>query len=295
MQISFRLGVVLIIAAASAWGLGGVFGQYLFEQYHVDAPWLIMIRQIFAGIIFLGYLLLRGENIFRILQDKRDLKDLLAFTFLGLMGAQFGFYYTISLCNAATATVLQYIAPIFVIVWMAWKNRTFPELREIVGIFFALVGVFLIATHGSLDSVVLSPAALTIGIISAISLAFYTVMPFRLLQKYSTTLVIGWGQILSGGLLLFFVNPFNTTVAWDAASIASMVYLVLGATVFGYSVFLVGLKVVGATKASLISCAEPLASIIAMVWWLKTPLTFEDLLGMAFIIITVAMLSLPKK
>lgn len=55
-----------------------------------------------------------------------------------------------------------------------------------------------------------------------------------------------------------------------------------------------GLKVVGATKASLISCAEPLASIIAVVLWLKTPLTLEDLVGMTCIILTVVLLSLPK-
>ena len=159
----------------------------------------------------------------------------------------------------------------------------------------ALAGVFLIATHGSLDSVALSPAALTIGIISAISLAFYTVMPFRLLQKYSTTLIIGWGQFLSGGFLCIFINPFEPSGHWDGAAVAAMVYLILGATVLSYSVFLVGLKVVGATKASLISCAEPLASIIAVVLWLKTPLTLEDLVGMTCIILTVVLLSLPKK
>ncbi|MCD8359423.1 MAG: DMT family transporter [Acidaminococcaceae bacterium] len=135
MQISFCLGVIFILLAAAAWGLGGVAGQFLFQFYDVGAPWLIAVRQIIAGAVFLGYLLQRGENIWAVLQDKTDRKDLLAFSFLGLLGAQFGFYYTISLCNAATATVLQYTAPIFVMLWMAWKNRCLPEGREFVGIF----------------------------------------------------------------------------------------------------------------------------------------------------------------
>ena len=103
------------------------------------------------------------------------------------------------------------------------------------------------------------------------------------------------GTIFIGGFLCIFINPFEPSGHWDGAAVAAMVYLILGATVLSYSVFLVGLKVVGATKASLISCAEPLASIIAVVLWLKTPLTLEDLVGMTCIILTVVLLSLPKK
>ena len=318
--MSFKSGVILILLSAAAWGLGGVCGQYLYQFHAVTAPWLIAVRQVLAGLIFLGYLLLRGENIFRIFADKRDAKDQflgylllrgenifrifadkrdakdqLAFSFLGLLGAQFGFYYTISLCNAATATVLQYTSPVFVMLWMSFKSRSMPEGRELLGIVFALVGVFLISTHGDINNVVLSPLALVIGIISAISLAFYTVQPMRLLSKFSTTLVVGWGQLLSGTLLCMFVNPFAPTGHWDMGALIAFVYLVIGATVLSYSLFLVGLKVVGSTKASLISCAEPLASIIAVVVWLKTPLTLIDLAGMACIIFTVVLLSLPKK
>ena len=38
MQLSFRLGVIFILLAAAAWGLGGVAGQFLFQFYDVGAP-----------------------------------------------------------------------------------------------------------------------------------------------------------------------------------------------------------------------------------------------------------------
>lgn len=205
--MSFKSGVILILLSAAAWGLGGVCGQFLYQFHSVTAPWLIAVRQVLAGFIFLGYLLLRGENIFRIFADKRDTKDQLAFSFLGLLGAQFGFYYTISLCNAATATVLQYTSPVFVMLWMSFKSRRLPEGREFLGIIFALVGVFLISTHGDINNVVLSPEALVIGLISAVSLAFYTVQPMRLLAKIQHH-AGGWlGAASFGHTFVLFCKP----------------------------------------------------------------------------------------
>ncbi len=293
MKPKFMRGVLLILLAASAWGMGGVAGQYLYQYHQADATWLVMTRQILAGLIFLGFLALRGGDVFSIL--RRDFANLLAYSFLGVLGAQLGYYYTISLSNAATGTVLQYTAPVFVLLWVAWQSRALPEKREIAGIFFALTGVFMISTHGSLDNFALSPVALLTGLISSLSYAYYTIKPVEMLKKYPTLLLIGWGQLLSGLALLAFRNPLEPPGSWDLHALGAFLYLLLGATIASYSLYLTGLKIVGPAKASLISCAEPLASIIAVVVLLHTPLTPEDYLGMGCIIFTVMLLSLPKK
>ena len=112
-------GVILIVLAAACWGLGGVAGQYLFQHHQVDAVWLVMVRQIVAGMLFLLYTaVVVKQNIFAIL--KEHFLSLLSFSFVGILGAQLGFYYTISLCNAATATVLQYSAPVWVMIYISY-------------------------------------------------------------------------------------------------------------------------------------------------------------------------------
>jgi len=75
----------------------------------------------------------------------------------------------------------------------------------------------------------------------------------------------------------------------------AMAYLVIGATTLTYALYMYGLKIVGPTKASLISCAEPLTSIVAVVLFMDTILTMEDIIGMVCIIFTVLLLSMPKK
>ena len=151
-----------------------------------------MARQILAGCMFLLFAAtVQKQNIFTIIKDKP--LDIIEFSFLAILGAQLGFYYTISLCNAATATVLQYMAPVYVMLWMRYKSRKIPDVRELIGIVGALVGVFLIATHGSLDSLAISPLALTIGTLSAISYAYYSIKPGEMLKKYTAATLIGWG------------------------------------------------------------------------------------------------------
>lgn len=287
-------GIICVLLAAIFWGTGGVSGQFLYTNYHTDAVWLVMVRQIVAGCIFLLYSkLVLKNNIFGLLKEFPVAT--LIFSFPGILGAQLGFYYTISLCNAATATVLQYTAPIYVVLWMAYKNHRLPDAKEILGVILAFTGVFLISTHGRLDSLAISMEALVIGILSAFSYALYSVQPVKMLSRYPTTTVIGWGQLISGLFLIFFRNPFQPAGVWDMYAVLAFSYLILGATVLTYALFLTGLKIIGSTKASLLSCAEPVSSIICVVLFMGTHLTSMDLLGMGCIIFTVGMLSLPKK
>ena len=295
MQVTFLQGVGLIIAAAVMWSLSGVCGQFLFQHYQTDASWLITVRQLCAGTVFLGYLLARHKNIFKVFQERQDWLELLLFTFLGLLPAQYGFYVCISLSNAAMAPILQYTAPTMIVLWFALRRHQLPEGREVLGVILTLVGVFLVSTHGKLDQLVVSRLALFWGLFSGVGLAIYTVAPVRILKKFSTTEIMGWGQILSGLFLACFFNPFHSGSLWDASSIAAMMYIVIGGTVIPFSMFLIAVTVVGPTKASLISCVEPLSSILLVVLVLGTPLTVLDIVGMSCIIATVLLLSIQKK
>lgn len=287
-------GTIYVITAAGLWGGGGVAGQYLYMHEVMGPFWLVMMRQIIAGLAFLAYAyFFDKENPWSVV--KHEPLEMLAFSFLGVLGAQLGFYYTISLCNAATATILQYTAPAVILIWFIIKEKRSPELREVIGLLGACTGVFLISTHGHLDALAISPMALTVGLLSALSYAFYDIMPVNMLKRHSTATILGLGQFISGASLLFFVNPFNISNNWTLMAGLAFAYLVLGATIASFAIYLQGLRLIGPVRASLISCAEPLSSILLVVMLLGIKLTIEDYLGMGFIIVTVILLSLPKK
>ena len=287
-------GIACVLIAAIFWGTGGVAGQFLYTYHQVDAVWLVMVRQILAGLLFLSYSkLVLKDKIWSL--PKTFPVDILVFSFPGILGAQLGFYYTISLCNAGTATVLQYTAPIYVLLWVAYQQRRWPDIRESIGVVLAFTGVFLISTHGQLDNLAISHIALVTGILSAFSYAIYSVQPVKMLKVFPTTTVIGWGQLISGIFLILFRDPFHPAGTWNLAAVGAFAHLVICATVLTYGLYLTGLKIIGPTKAALFSCAEPVSSVVCVVFFLGTKLTTMDILGMACIIFTVSMLSLPKK
>lgn len=286
-------GILTILLAASFWGLGGVCGQFLYESHGADAVWLVMDRQFCAGLIFLAAASYNGENVWRPLRE--DWADLLKFSFFGVLGCQLGFYYCISLCNAATATVLQYLYPAMILVYCAYRERRWPAGREILGVVLALMGVFLLATHGRPDVLQLSPSVLVVGIGSGVSLAYYTIKPVEMLKKYTTCTLVGWGQLLSALPLLWWRSPFNPPGEWDFLAWCALAFLFLAATVGSYYLYLTGLVQVGPTKAALFCSFEPVVSVVSMVVLLGTKLSPVDYVGMGCIISMVVLLAWPRK
>ncbi|WP_249650921.1 EamA family transporter, partial [Lysinibacillus sp. D4A3_S15] len=72
-----------------------------------------------AGMILLTYLLLTGEKIFGIWQHKLWGRQLIVFGIVGMLGVQFAFVAAIHESNAVLATLLQFLAPIFVVAYVS--------------------------------------------------------------------------------------------------------------------------------------------------------------------------------
>ena len=51
----------MVMLSAAMWGLSGVCGQFLFENYHPYPVWLIAVRQVAAGILFLLFMRIKGD------------------------------------------------------------------------------------------------------------------------------------------------------------------------------------------------------------------------------------------
>ena len=143
------------------WGASGTVGQYLFTCQGVDSGWLTVVRMFLAGVVLLGGALVRHRPQLRaIWSDRRDALRLVLFSVGGLMTCQYTYLAAIRYSNSATATVLQYMGQALILLWVCLRARRLPTRREGVALVLALLGAFLLATHGSLTALALSPQAL---------------------------------------------------------------------------------------------------------------------------------------
>ena len=289
-------GFIMALSAAVFWGVSGTCAQFLFEQKQVDTAWLVCLRLLIAGAILLAFAIGRkNSDAFAIWKNPKDAIQLLLFSIFGMLAVQYTYFYSIRLSNAATATVLQYIGPLFVVAFYAIKHRRWPILAEYASLLLALGGTFLLVTHGSFSSLVISEQALFWGLLSAITLAYYTSQPVQLLRKYDAASVTGWGMFIGGLVFSLFVSPWKVSGHWDGGTWLAFIYIIVFGSLLAFYFFLTSVTRIGATTASLLCSVEPLAAALVAVLWLQVPFGKMDWLGTAFILLTIILLTLGTK
>lgn len=287
-----RRGWLITILGASFWGFSGACGQFLFTNYQIDASWLSALRMLAAGLLLLIYSLAKYPRELRSLVGTREnLLPLVLFAIPGMMMVQFTYLKAISYTNAGTATVLQYLMPVLILCYVCCASRRKPVRRELVAITLALLGTFLLATHGNIGHLVINEAGLFWGLSSAVAAALYSLLPRKLMARYGSIPVIACGMLLGGIVISIPAHFWSYFPALDLAGNLALAGIVIIGTVLGFSFYLQGVLDVGAVTASMLASMEPLAATLLAVFWLGSDIGPIDLLGFACIIATVFILA----
>jgi drug/metabolite transporter (DMT)-like permease len=297
LNLSRYKGMLMVLVAAIAWGLSGTVAQYLFQEAGFLVGWLVTVRLILAGVLLLA-IVANGTSIrrvFSVWKTPKNWVQLMIFGILGMLAVQYTYFASIDLGNAATATLLQYLGPLFITVYVALRFLKLPTMVEIISVLLALVGVFLLVTNGSIQSLTVSTASILWGLGSAVALAFYTLYPSQLLKEWGAGIIVGWGMVI-GGIGLSLLNPpwQMEGQEWSLINLFFVVFIILFGTLLAFYLYLESLRYITPVETSLIASAEPLAAAVASIIWLQVPFGIFEMIGGICIITTVTILSLRK-
>ncbi|WP_217581751.1 DMT family transporter [Lysinibacillus sp. GbtcB16] len=287
-------GILFIVSGAMLWGATGPLMEWLLNHTSLTVSFMLTIRLSVAGMILITYLLLTGKNIFGIWQHKLWGRQLIVFGIVGMLGVQFAFVAAIHESNAVLATLLQFLAPIFVVAYVSLSLKKWPPKYQVIGIIGTLMGLFLLLTNASFDSLLISPKALLWGVAVGLTFAFYTLYPARLMREWNVLLVVGWGMLI-GGLTLGIVSRVWLSNQWivftDFKTLLLMVALIFFGTV-AFILFLSSMKYITAVETSILSSIEPLTAMIISVIVFGTSLGFWQLVGVFVMLVCVTWLSI---
>ena len=236
-----------------------------------------------------------GCHPFAVFHDWHAVLQLLVYGVIGMIPDQLFYFITVNYGNASIATILQFIGPFFVMLYMALVHHQLPRRIEIISAVVAFIGVATVATNGKFTHLAITPAVLLFGILSAVGVMTTTVSPRQLLQKYDALTVTGWG-ILIAGIALSIIHPVVPQVNLAPVNFIEIIGVILIGTIIPFLLFSVALKHVNPTIMSLLDAFEPITATFGSVILMGLTLSVAEIIGSVLIIIAVIGLNYqPKK
>ncbi|MBE1555775.1 DMT family transporter [Sporosarcina limicola] len=287
-------GIIMIITGAILWGATGPMMEWLLETSGMSISFMLIIRLLLAGMALLVVLKIKGERITLPLRQKVWLRQMIIFGLLGMLGVQYAFLGSIQSSSAVIATLFQFLAPIYIIIFVSLKQRACPPSAQVFGMLITIVGLFLLLTNGSLSDFALSNEAVLWGILVGFTFAFYTLYPVRLMQEWGVLLSVGWGMLIGGIALLVinattFVSELSTLLDWE---VAVMFLLVILIGTVAFVLFLGSMKYISPVETSILSSFEPLTAMVISVLWFGQVLGMWQLSGAIIMLVGVTGLSI---
>ncbi|MBX6395993.1 MAG: EamA family transporter, partial [Alicyclobacillaceae bacterium] len=119
---------------------------------------------------------------------------------------------------------------------------------------------------GQFRALSISAACVIWGLVSALTLAFYTLYPVGLVERFGAPAVVGWAMIIGavppvlGGAARHLpeLPAGEWAVAWGLTA-----FVVLFGTLVAFSFYLASLRYLSPAETSLLACAEPLSAVAA--------------------------------
>jgi DME family drug/metabolite transporter len=284
-------GAVLVMAAAFLWGTTGIIAKFTYAQTNVGPISLAWYRLLFA-VPVLGILIrLRGSKVSL---THHEVALFACFGFLSLSVFETLFFTSFFYTTVQHAAALLYTAPAFVAIlsWLILKERM--TKGKVVAVALSILGAFLI-----LGIVVGEPlfASRTqigdwLGIASGLGYSTWFIFG-KVLGKNRDPIVTSFLALCFGAVFLFPIMAGleglripNSVLAWQLVAIIGLV-----PTATAYVLYLGGLKLIEATRASVFAIIEPVSAAILGFLFLHEMFTYISFVGFALILSSILLVS----
>jgi len=292
------------------WGVSATLGRAAFTGHllpggvslssslgKIDPLILSQSRATLSLAVLLPVLLARrGASALRV--PGRDLVRFVLLGVLGVAASNYFYYVAIQRTNVATAIILQYTAPVWVLLYTAVRGAQRPSVRRGAAVALAVAGCALavgfVGAGGfrrDMDKI-----GVTAALLAAFSFAFYNVGGHNVLARYDRWKVLLWVLVGTSAFWLCVNPPWKIAAAhygrqqWEFMLVFSLVS-VLGP----FSCYFAGLQHLEPTRAIVASCLEPVFSIVLAALALGELVRPMQTVGIVLVLVAIVLIQLPER
>ncbi|GCD11463.1 DMT family transporter [Clostridium tagluense] len=283
----------MIALAGSLWGTVGLFGKVLFS-YGFD-PKLVVFCRLFVGfLIMFIFILFKDKKLLKF--DKRGLKYTALIGFFSQALFNLLYFETIKRTTIATAVILLYTAPIFLIIMGRIFYKELLSTIKISALVLCMIGCFLTVTGGALDTLNINSLGVLMGIGAGLTYALVTIISKAIIDDYHPLTIILYSFLFGWIFLVPFSNPVNLLyVKYSLPVVASIIGLGLIPTVLAYILYITGLSYgVEASKAGIICSMEIVVSVIISYLFFEEVILGVKLLGIVMALGSIFIIKFDK-
>jgi drug/metabolite transporter, DME family len=297
-------GYFYIATAAFLWGVAATLGRAAFTGRllpngqslgAIDPLILSQSRATFSVLILLVVLLaVRGPRRLQI--PGADIRRMFLLGVLGVAASNYLYYVAIQRTNVATAITLQYTAPVWVLLYTVARGLQKPTLQRVAAVGLAVTGIFLVIGIFGAGGFRLDAIGVAAALLAALSFAFYNVGGHSILARYDRWTVLLY-TLISASLFWMVVNPPWKIVAAHYGG--SQWLFLLGFSLISvlgpFSFYFAGLQHLEPTRAIVVSCLEPVFSILIAAFALGEILRPRQTLGIALVLVAIVVVQWPDR
>ncbi len=288
-----RLGYLYAILAAVTWAIGGAAAKFLFNS-GVTTFQLVQLRITLAAAILFIWLLLRNPAALKI--SKSDIVYFMILGSVGMAAVQFAYLFAISKINVAAAILLEYLAPVFIALYMVIFAKEKLGTITVAAIVVAVAGCYLVVGAYNLNILSMNLAGIASGLWAGVAFAWFSVHGEYGMRKYQPWTVLFYA-LLCATIIWNIIHPplqalFQpyTLVQWFW-----IFYIALMATVVPFGLYYMGINLIRSTRASITATLEPITAGIISYIFLNEMMELWQVLGGVLVIASIILLQLKQE